>query len=144
MDASFPTAAIQESIFTWTTMIDSCASEGDVLVKVDDPEALLDHLLATNKLAGLKGEGRLQLSILELSVKLAKVYTGPSSDDLVSYHCKLATQYISIGMYTEASKTLGEVQDLIRQNEGTSPATMADFYLSQAQYLAGIEDTKEA
>ena len=144
MDASFPTAATQESISTWTTIIDSCASEGDVLVKIDEPEALLDHLLATNKLAGLKGEGRLQLSLLELSVKLAKVYTGPNSDDLVSYHCKLATQYIGIGMYTEASKTLGEVQDLMRHNEGTSSATMADFYLSQAQYLAGIENTKEA
>ena len=144
VEGPFPTSTIQESISTWTGMIDGCFTEGDLRAKVDEPEALLDHLLATNQLAGLKGEARLQLSILELCLKLAKIYTGPSSDDLVSHHCSLATHYMSIGMYTEALKTLEDVKELIRETEEASPATMADYYLSQARYLAGIEDTKEA
>lgn len=144
MDVPFQVSIIQESISTWTEMIVGCSTEEDLRSKIDEPDTLLDYLLATNQFVGLKGESRLQLSIMELSLKLAKVYAGPSSDDLISYHCNLATQYMNTGMYTEASKTLEDVKELIRQTEETSPATMADFYLSQARYLAGIDDTKEA
>ncbi|KAF4123117.1 separase [Geosmithia morbida] len=145
MDSPFPTPAIQDAVSTWATMVDRCQSEGDVLVRIDEPDSLLDHLLACDRLAGLKGEARLQVSILELALKLARAYTGPSSDDLITYHCRLASQYMDVGMFTEASKSLGEVKEMIRLSEGAAaPATMADFYLAQAEYLAGIEDTREA
>ena len=144
LNSPFPTSTVQDAVSSWSSMVENCTSQEDVLLHVDEPEVLLHHLLAINQLAGLRGESHLQLTLLELSLKLAKVCTGENTDGLITHHCQLATQYINIGLFTEASKALEDIKALIRQGSSTSPAALADFYLSQAEYLAGIDDTKEA
>ncbi|KAG9251552.1 cell division-associated protein bimb, partial [Emericellopsis atlantica] len=144
VDDPFPVEALQTSVTSWTELLQGCSCEADVLNRIDEPDALLRHLLSVNQLSSLRGESRLQLSVLELCVHLAKLYAGPSSDEVVAFHCKLATQYINIGLFTEASKTLEELRNLMQQNRQPAPMTMTQLYLAQAEYMAGVDDAKSA
>lgn len=142
-EGAFPATIMRDVVATWSVMVDSCGSAGEVLSKIDDPDALLEHLVGANQLAGMKGESHLQLSILELCLKLARTYASASGGELVSCNCKLARQYIDVGLFTEASATLETTRGLLNQ-DGVPADTLNDFYLSQARYLAGIDKNKEA
>ncbi|KAI6779724.1 Peptidase C50 [Emericellopsis cladophorae] len=144
VEGPFPVEALQTSVTSWTELLQGCSCEADVLNRIDEPDALLRHLLSVNQLSSLRGESRLQLSVLELCVQLARLYAGQSSDEVVAFHCKLATQYINIGLFTEASKTLEELRTLMQQNGQPAPMTMTQLYLAQAEYMAGIDDAKSA
>ncbi|POR39368.1 Separin [Tolypocladium paradoxum] len=142
-----PTSLMKDAISSWRTMTEACQTKEDLYAVIDNPESLLDHLQSLNHLAGLRGESQLQLSISELSITLAKAIAdcaGSIRDSLVLNHSHLATQHVNIGRYAEAQKTLEQTKALIEQNEGISRGVVADFYLSQAEYYAGIGDVDEA
>lgn len=141
---SLPTSQLKETVSSWAAIAKSCHSKDDVFANIDDPDALLEHLLAINQLAGLRGETHLQLTVLELAIDLAKVLSGPTGDDLILYHCHLATQQVTIGSYTKASETLEKTKGLLQQNKEASAKVMMDFHLTEAEYLAGVDDTTEA
>lgn len=139
----FNASTLKECISSWTTMIQSCCSEEDIVATIDDPDDFLTHLLAVNQFAGLKGESRLQLSIQELCVKIAQVHAKPADDNAIVYQCQLASQYVQTGLFIPASKVLEDIQCLLKQDE-LSPRAMVNFHLAQAEYLAGMDQTSEA
>ena len=146
-DDAASTSLLTDSVSSWKTMTEACQTKEDLYAVIDNPEGLLDHLQSLNHLAGLRGESQLQLAISELSIRLAKNLAdsaGSVRDSLVLNHSHLATQHVNIGRYAEAQKALGQTKALIEQNEGISLGVVADFYLSQAEYFAGIGSFEEA
>ncbi|KND92105.1 Separin [Tolypocladium ophioglossoides CBS 100239] len=146
-DTPLPISLVKHSVSSWKTMTKACQTKEDLYEVIDNPESLLDHLQSLNHLAGLRGESQLQLSISELSITLAKAIAdcaGSIRDSLVLNHSHLAAQHVNIGRYAEAQKALEETKALIEQNEGISRGVVADFYLSQAEYYAGIGSFDEA
>ncbi|CAG9985690.1 unnamed protein product [Clonostachys byssicola] len=143
-DDKFPSSALKDCIQVWSRMMQSCETQDQVKAIIDDPEGLLDHLLAANHLAGLRGETGLQVSILELCIIIAKACRSSNEDDLILYHCYLASQYVSTGLFNKASATLNEAKQLIKERQDAAPRVMIDYYLSQAEYSAGINQTQQA
>lgn len=146
-DAPLHISFVKDSVSSWKTMTEACQTKGDLYAVIDNPESLLDHLQSLNHLAGLRGESQLQLSISELSISLAEAIAdsaGSIRDSLVLSHSHLATQHVNIGRYAEARKTLEQTKALIEQNEGISRGVVADFYLSHAEYCAGIGSFDDA
>ncbi|KAG5981405.1 hypothetical protein E4U55_002963 [Claviceps digitariae] len=144
---SFPVSVMCENMTSWKSMLDNCQSREDLYARIDNPETLIDFLHALKDLADLRGEAQLQITILELSIALSRVMaepSGPSQDVLVLCHSHLAMRYIHIGRFTQASEALHISQDLVDQHEGISRRVVADFYLSQAEYFAGIGSWEEA
>ncbi|UKZ82361.1 hypothetical protein TrVFT333_010148 [Trichoderma virens FT-333] len=114
---------------------------------LDDPQGLLDHLRSLHQLAGLRGETRLQLAISELNIALSRVFVGSteaSGDGLVLSHSQLAAQYVNIGLFPQALKTIERTQELLGRYDGLSRQVIVDFYLSQAEYHTGIGDMDTA
>ncbi|KAK2591172.1 separin protein [Conoideocrella luteorostrata] len=146
-EESFPSSVVSDNITTWKAMLDSCQSKADLYNKIDNPEALLEFLQAVNNLANLRGETQLQVTILELSIVLSRAvadFSDLPQDDLILNHNHLAAQYVNMGKYTQASDTLRISEKLLNQNEGVSRRVVADFYLSQADYYAGVSSLQEA
>ncbi|KAG6215220.1 hypothetical protein E4U24_002371 [Claviceps purpurea] len=144
---SFPAAIIGENIRSWKSMLDSCESREELYARIDDPDTLIDFLHALRDLADLRGEAQLQITILELAIALSRAVAGAagsSQDGIVLCHSHLAMQYVNIGKFTQASEALQISRDLLQQQEGISQRVVADFYLSQAEYSAGIGDWEEA
>lgn len=139
-----PVSTLKDCVASWATMMQSCNSEDDIKTTIDNPEEFLSHLLALNQLAGLKGECHLQLSILELCVSITKLCAKPSDDQVVLYQCQLATQYVEIGLFAKASKVLEDTKQLLQQSQEASLKATLSLHLSQAGYLAGIDQTSEA
>lgn len=135
------------SIAAWKAMTQSCRTKAELFRVIDDPETLLHQLQALRELAGLRGDSKLQLLASELSITLARAMVdtvGLVQDDLILNQNHLATQHVNIGNYTQAQKALEKTRVLIEQNEGVSPGIVAGFYLTQAEYLAGIGSLDEA
>ncbi|GAB0133307.1 hypothetical protein EsDP_00001719 [Epichloe bromicola] len=144
---AFPASVIGENIASWRSMLTRCESREDLHARIDNPETLIDFLQALRDLAELRGEAQLQIAILELTVAMSRAVaesSGSFQDGLVLGHSHLAKQYVSIGRFTQASEALGISQDLLSQNEGVSRGVVADFYLSQAEYFAGVGSWEEA
>lgn len=145
---SFPVSVVCENLTSWKQMLDNCQSREDLLARIDNPDILIDFLQALKDLADLRGEAQLQITILELSIALSKVMvaepSGSSRDGLVLGHSHLALRYIQIGRFTHASEALHISRELVEQHEGISRRVVADFYLSQAEYFAGIGGWEEA
>lgn len=144
---SIPFSVIRDDVSCWKGMLESCASKEDLYGRIDSPQVLIEFLQVLNTLANLRGEGRLQIAILELAISLSKAaaeYCGLSRDSVILNQCQLASQYVSIGRFSQASKTLGISEELLNQNHGVSPSVVVDLYLSQAEYHAGIGNTTDA
>lgn len=142
-----PIAVMKDNISCWKTMVESIQSQSDLYSKIDNPEALIDFLKAFGNLSGLRGESQLQVAISELSIRLSRAYvdcTGSIPDGLVLDHSHLAKQYVGIGKFTQASTTLKISKELLEHNDGISRQVVADFYLSQAEYYAGIGGWQDA
>ncbi|KAH0523707.1 hypothetical protein TsFJ059_008675 [Trichoderma semiorbis] len=132
---------INEAIDSWKSMIGTCETQDELFTIIDDPQGLLDHLHSLHQLAGLKGETRLQLAISELNITLSRVFvrsTEASGDGLVLSHSQLAAQYVNIGLFPQALKTIEQTQELLSRYDGLSRQVLAEFYLSQAEYHTGI------
>ncbi|KAL6697582.1 peptidase family C50 domain-containing protein [Trichoderma pleuroticola] len=142
VDGSMSTL-INEAIDSWKSMIGTCQTQDELFTVIDDPQGLLDHLHSLHQLAGLKGEARLQLAISELNITLSRVFVGSteaSGDGLVLSHSQLAAQYVNIGLFPQALKTIERTQELLTRYDGLSRQVLAEFYLSQAEYHTGIGD----
>jgi separase len=138
---------INEAIDSWKSMIGTCQTQDELFTIIDDPQGLLDHLHSLHQLAGLKGETRLQLAISELNITLSRVFDGSTEgtgDGLVLSHSQLAAQYVNIGLYPQALKTIEQTQELLSRYGGLSRQVLAEFYLSQAEYHTGIGDMDTA
>lgn len=138
---------INEAIDSWKSMIGTCQTQDELFTIIDDPQGLLDHLHSLHQLAGLKGETRLQLAISELNITLSRVFVGSteaSGDGLVLSHSQLAAQYVNIGLFPQALKTIEQTQELLSRYDGLSRQVLAEFYLSQAEYHTGIGDMDTA
>ncbi|EHK18849.1 uncharacterized protein TRIVIDRAFT_44043 [Trichoderma virens Gv29-8] len=138
---------INEAIDSWKSMIGNCQTQDELFVMIDDPQGLLDHLRSLHQLAGLRGETRLQLAISELNIALSRVFVGSteaSGDGLVLSHSQLAAQYVNIGLFPQALKTIERTQELLGRYDGLSRQVIVDFYLSQAEYHTGIGDMDTA
>ncbi|QYT04376.1 Separase [Trichoderma simmonsii] len=138
---------INEAIDSWKSMIGTCETQDELFTIIDDPQGLLDHLHSLHQLAGLKGETRLQLAISELNITLSRVFVGSteaSGDGLVLSHSQLAAQYVNIGLFPQALKTIVQTQELLSRYDGLSRQVLAEFYLSQAEYHTGIGDMDTA
>jgi separase len=140
----FAASTLQECVFSWSTMVQSCSSEEDIAATIDDPDDFLTHLRALDQLAGLKGESRLQLSIQELCVKITQIRAKPTDDNAIVYQCQLASQYVETGLLVQASRVLEEVEQLLGKKKKLSPTAMVNFHLAQAGYLAGMDQIGEA
>ncbi|KKP03272.1 separase [Trichoderma harzianum] len=138
---------INEAIDSWKSMIGTCETQDELFTIIDDPQGLLDHLHSLHQLAGLKGETRLQLAISELNITLSRVFVGSteaSGDGLVLSHSQLAAQYVNIGLFPQALKTIVQTQELLSRYDGLSRQVLAEFYLSQAEYHTGVGDMDTA
>ncbi|KAL6821016.1 peptidase family C50 domain-containing protein [Trichoderma sp. SZMC 28015] len=138
---------INEAIDSWKSMIGTCQTQNELFTVIDDPQGLLDHLHSLHQLAGLKGETRLQLAISELNITLSRVFVGSteaSGDGLILSHSQLAAQYVNIGLFPQALKTIVQTQELLSRYDGLSRQVLAEFYLSQAEYHTGIGDMDTA
>lgn len=138
---------INEAIDSWKSMIGTCQTQDELFTIIDDPQGLLDHLHSLHQLAGLRGETRLQLAISELNITLSRVFVGSteaSGDGLVLSHSQLAAQYVNIGLFPQALKTIEQTQELLSRYDGLSRQVLAEFYLSQAEYHTGIGDMDTA
>ncbi|KAL7910106.1 peptidase family C50 domain-containing protein [Trichoderma velutinum] len=146
VDGSMSTM-INEAIDSWRTMIGTCQTQDELFTIIDDPQGLLDHLHSLHQLAGLKGETRLQLAISELNITLSRVFVGSteaSGDGLVLSHSQLAAQYVNIGLFPQALRTIEQTQELLNRYDGLSRQVLAEVYLSQAEYYTGIGDMDTA
>ncbi|KAF3066030.1 Separin [Trichoderma lentiforme] len=138
---------INEAIDSWKSMIGTCEMQDELFTIIDDPQGLLNHLHSLHQLAGLKGETRLQLAISELNIILSRLFVGSteaSGDGLVLSHSQLAAQYVNIGLFPQALKTIEQTQELLSRYDGLSRQVLAEFYLSQAEYHTGIGDMDTA
>lgn len=145
-DGSMSTT-VNDAIDAWKSMIGPCQTQDALFAIIDDPQGLLDHLRSLHQLAGLRGETRLQLAISELNIAISRVYVGSteaSGDGLVLGHSQLAAQYVNIGLFPQALKTLEQTQELLSRYDGLSRQVVAEFYLSQAEYYTGIGDMETA
>ncbi|TWU73563.1 hypothetical protein ED733_004322 [Metarhizium rileyi] len=141
------TSVIENSISCWKAILASYQSNDDLYTKIDNPQTLIDFLQTLNRLAELRGQSELQISISELSIAIVKAvaeYSGTFDDGLILHNSHLATQYVSIGRYAQAHGVLEVSKELFEQNEGVSQRVAADFYLSQAEYYAGVGSLDEA
>ncbi|ODA82575.1 hypothetical protein RJ55_01082 [Drechmeria coniospora] len=146
-DTPVPLSAMKNSVAAWTSMTDSCETKENLYAVIDDPESLLEHLESLNHLAELRGEHQLQISISQLSIRLATTIAGRAGsthDSLVLHHSHLATQYVNIGKYVQAQNALEQTKALVERNEGISRGVVAGFQLSQAEYLTGVGSFDEA
>lgn len=146
-DAPLFDSCIKDAISTWKSMVGACQNETDLHSKIDDPKKLLDHLLSLSQFAGMRGGSSLQLAILELSIALSKCFVQGSNSDgehMIISQSHLVAQYVSIGLFPRALKTLEQTEELVNQYEGLSRRTLASFHLSQAEYHAGIGNTDAA
>ncbi|KAH6605161.1 cell division-associated bimb [Trichoderma cornu-damae] len=128
---------VNEAIDSWKSMIGACQTQDELLAVIDDPQGLVDHLRSLHQLAGLRGESRLQLAISELNIALSRVFvasTEASGDGLILSHSQLAAQYVNIGLFPQARKTIEQAQELLGRYDGLSRQVLAEFYLSQAEY----------
>ncbi|KAL7800000.1 peptidase family C50 domain-containing protein [Trichoderma ceciliae] len=135
------------AIDSWKNMIGTCQTQDELFTVIDDPQGLLDHLRSLHQLAGLRGETRLQLAISELNIAISRVFVGSteaSGDGLILSHSQLAAQYVSIGLFPQALKTIEQTQELLSRYDGLSRQVLAEFYLSQAEYYTGIGDMDTA
>ncbi|PTB67898.1 hypothetical protein BBK36DRAFT_156394 [Trichoderma citrinoviride] len=146
VDETMPTL-LSQAIDSWKSMVGACQTQDELLTIIDDPQGLLDHLQSLHQLAGLRGEARLQLAISELTIAVSRVFVGSTDangDRLVLSHSHLAAQYVHIGLFPQALKTLEETQELISRYDGLSRQVQAEFYLSQAEYHTGIGEMETA
>jgi separase len=146
-DNGFPTSLIKSNISCWKTLLGSYQSKDDLYTKIDNPTTLIDFLQTVNHLADLRGESELQISISELSIALAKAvaqHSGSFDDSVILHNSHLATQYVSVGKFSEASGVLEVSKELLERHEGISRRVVADFYLSQAEYYTGVGSLDEA
>ncbi|KAL6853167.1 peptidase family C50 domain-containing protein [Trichoderma novae-zelandiae] len=138
---------LNQAVDSWKSMVGACQTQDDLCSIIDDPQGLLDHLRSLHQLAGLRGEARLQLAISELTIALSRVFVGSAEangDGLVLSHSQLAAQYVQIGLFPQALKTLEETRELIGRYDGLSRQVQAEFYLSQAEYHTCIGDMETA
>ncbi|TFB02392.1 Separin [Trichoderma ghanense] len=138
---------LSQAIDSWKSMVETCQTQDELLSIIDDPQGLLDHLRSLHQLSGLRGEARLQLAISELTIALSRIFldsTEASGDGLVLSHSHLAAQYVEIGLFPQALKTLEETRELISRYDGLSRQVQAEFYLSQAEYHTGIGEMETA
>ena len=142
--SSFPSQGCRAGLATWKTVLHRCHSREELLTAIDDPESLLEHLKSLSELCNLRGEAQLQLTISEMCISLSKAWEGSGADKLVAHQTLLATQYIGIGLYAQAAATLKETEEIVAQNSEVSPRVLAEFHLSQAEYLAGVGRSDEA
>ncbi|RFU73892.1 cell division-associated bimb [Trichoderma arundinaceum] len=140
-------ALVNEAIDSWKCMIGACETQDELFTIIDDPQGLLDHLRSLHQLAGLRGETRLQLAISELNIAISRVFvasTEASGDGLILGHSQLAAQYVNIGLFPQALKTIEQTQELLDRYDGLSRQVLAEFYLSQAEYYTGVGDMDAA
>jgi separase len=138
---------VNKAIDSWKNMIGTCQTQDQLFAIIDDPQGLLDHLRSLHQLAGLRGEARLQLTISELNIVLSRVFVGSaeaSGDGLILSHSQLAAQYVNIGLFPQALKTLEQTQELLSCYDGLSRQVLAEFYLSQAEYYTGVGEMDTA
>ncbi|KAL7823410.1 peptidase family C50 domain-containing protein [Trichoderma gracile] len=138
---------LNQAIDSWMSMVGTFQTQDELLSIIDDPQGLLDHLRSLHQLAGLRGETRLQLAISELTIALSRIFVGSTEangDGLVLSHSHLAAQYVQIGLFPQALKTLEETQELISRYDGLSRQVQAEFFLSQAEYHTGIGEMETA
>lgn len=141
------TPLLDQAIDSWKSMVGTCQTQDELLSIIDDPQGLLDHLRSLHQLAGLRGETRLQLAISELTISLSSIFVGSTEangDGLVLSHSHLAAQYVQIGLFPQALKTLEETQELISRYDGLSRQVQAEFHLSQAEYHTSIGEMETA
>ncbi|CAM1502926.1 Fc.00g077020.m01.CDS01 [Cosmosporella sp. VM-42] len=140
----FPASAMNETITSWRSMIESCKNKSDLYKRIDNPEGLLSYLQSAGQFASLRGENSLQLSILEILTTLSKALAEPTYNQIILNHTLLASQHLIIGHFSEAKKMLETTKELVNQAEGVSRGLVAGFHLSQAEYYAGIGSIDEA
>lgn len=138
---------IFQAIDSWKGIISTCQTQDQLYMVIDDPQRLLDHLRSLHQLAGLRGETHLQLAISELNIAISTVFVGSAEatgDGLVLGHSQLAAQYVSIGLFPQALKTIEHTQELLIRYDGLSRQVLVEFYLSQAEYYTGVGDMDTA
>lgn len=138
---------IYQAIESWKGIIGACQTQDQLFMVIDDPQGLLYHLRSLHQLAGLRGETRLQLAISELNIAISTVFVGPTEttgDGLILGHSQLALQYVNIGLFPQALKTIEQTQELLTRYDGLSRQVLVEFYLSQAEYYTGVGDMDTA
>ncbi|EHK45744.1 hypothetical protein TRIATDRAFT_292018 [Trichoderma atroviride IMI 206040] len=138
---------IFQAIDSWKSIIRTCQTQDQLCMVIDDPQRLLDHLRSLHQLAGLRGVTRLQLAISELSIAISTVFVGSTEatgDGLILGHSQLAAQYVNIGLFPQALKTIEQTQELLTRYDGLSRQVLVEFYLSQAEYCTGVGNMNAA
>lgn len=125
-------------------MVETCQTREALNAVIDDPNELLHHLQAACELSGLRGESRLQLLILELSNNISKFFATSNNEALVLGHSLLALQYISIGLFTQASLLLDQAKELSSGDSSISRRTLTELHLAQAEHAIGLGNIDEA
>ncbi|KAL7925906.1 peptidase family C50 domain-containing protein [Trichoderma austrokoningii] len=138
---------IFQAIDSWKSIIGPCQTQDQLFMVIDDPQRLLDHLRSLHQLAGLRGVTRLQLAISELNIAISTVFvasTEATGDGLILGHSQLAAQYVNIGLFPQAWKTIEQTQELLTRYDGLSRQVLVEFYLSQAEYYTGVGNMNAA
>ncbi|PHH62919.1 hypothetical protein CDD81_6552 [Ophiocordyceps australis] len=145
IEAQLPTS-FALSVASWKAMLEHCKTKADLFAIIDDARGLLQLFGRLKDLAGLVGDYALQESVSQLSIMLCNILSRDTlyRDGLILNHSQLVAQYVGMGRFTQALKSLDQTRALMEQHQDISNGVAAEFHLSHAEYHVGIGSFDEA
>ncbi|KXX81095.1 Separin [Madurella mycetomatis] len=141
-DAYRDTGALQRSIGTWRSIIETCQDNAKLEKAVDDVPGLLDYLRSVADFLRMKGQDNLLAAVLELMADIARVAKGPKGEDVVRHSSCLALQYTNLGQSSKAEQVFLTAQEYLGdQSRGDA---LARFHLAFAEHFVVLSNFRQA
>ena len=132
--------SLQHKVKYLSDMMADSQSQSD---KIDDVVVLLSLLRSLSDWAELHGQEKLQISVLDLIVKIDNLpLSNISADRLGSDLLILARQYLQQGYSAKAETTLNEVLVLLKDSRLSSTSTFT-FHLARGEYYIAVGDWEQ-
>ncbi|KAI1433107.1 peptidase family C50-domain-containing protein [Xylaria sp. CBS 124048] len=128
---------IQTAISAWKSTVASCEDVSQLDEHIDDPQQLLQTLLALADLARMKGLHNLLTEIVELTASISQLIIDNNTESYIVHSTALCLHYLTLGQSTRAEKILQAIME-----RATLPQVSSDVvshsHLSAAEYYITI------
>ena len=142
--AELGAGSLEAAVTEWTDMLRDCQTKEDLMNIVDDPLTLLDQLNVMEQYAGLKGQSRLQLSILYLLKRISSLLENSSQVNCAISNSLIISRLVRYGRLEEAGTIMDEARKVLDQTPNPPKNDVLWFHLSEVEYWSALGDTEQA
>lgn len=135
---------IRQALSIWRSLLSDCKTKDNLLHRIDDVAALLEHLRSIADCLRLAGRDDMLIIALQLIADLSKMSSDADLEATLKDQTTLALQLVDHGHSNRAAEIFEELQQGRQEGQISSPEILIECHLSYSEYFLTVGQLEKA